>query len=125
MLRIQRVLAYVAAASLATGGFIVSGAPAALAATGPPQPYEEPSEGISVPVFGLIAIGGIAAIAIWQGINDAKKKKQADVEKEQEVKEAEEFEEYFDFGPADSDAAETANPDNAAGETTTGTATDE
>jgi hypothetical protein len=121
MFSIKSFVAYATVGSLLAGGFIVSGAPAALATTAPPQPHEEPSEGISVPVFGLIAIGGIAAVAIWQGINDAKKKKQTQLEEEREIKEVEEFEEYFDFGPEDADAAETANPESAATETTTGT----
>ena len=125
MFSIKSIIAYATAASLAAGGFIATGAPAALAATGPPQPYDEPSEGISVPIFGLIAIGGIAAIAIWQGINDAKKKKQTQLEEEQEIKEVEEFEEYFDFGPEDADAAEAANPESAATETTPGATAEE
>ncbi len=100
--------------SVAAGGFIVAGAPAASAATGPPQPYEEPSEGIAVPIFGLIAIAGIATVAIWQGVKDAKKKKQVQREKEEELTEQEKFEEYFDFGPEELDAAEAANPKSTA-----------
>lgn len=118
MFNIKNFIAYATAASLVAAGFIATGAPAALATTGPPQPHDEPSEGISVPVLGLIAIGGIAAIAIWQGINDAKKKKQAQLEKEQEIEEVDEFEEYFEFGPEDADAAEAANPESATTETT-------
>lgn len=100
--------------SVAAGGFIVAGAPAASAATGPPQPYEEPSEGIAVPIFGLIAIAGIATVAIWQGVKDAKKKKHAQREKEEELTEQEKFEEYFDFGPEELDAAEAANSKSTA-----------
>jgi hypothetical protein len=114
MLNIKKSLAYVTAISVAAGGLVVAGAPAASAATGPPQPYEEPSEGLSVPVFGLIAIAGIATIAIWQGVKDAKKKKETQLKKEEELQEQEEFEEYFDFGPAESDAAEAAPADTAA-----------
>lgn len=114
MFNIKKSLAYVTAISVAAGGLVVAGAPAAWAATGPPQPYEEPSEGLSVPVFGLIAIAGIATIAIWQGVKDAKKKKEAERKKEEELQEEEEFDEYFDFGPAESDAAETAPPDSTA-----------
>ena len=114
MFKLKKALAYAAVVSLVAGGFIATGAPAALASTGPVQPEEEPSEGIGVPVFGLIAIAGIATIAIWQGINDAKKKKQAQLEKDQELQEQEEFEEYFDFGPAEPDAAGTPNPDSTA-----------
>lgn len=125
MFNIKNFIAYATAASLVAGGFIATGAPAALAETGPPQPHDEPSEGISVPIFGLIAIGGIAAIAIWQGINDAKKKKEAQMEKEQEIEEVEEFEEYFDFGPEDADAAGASNPENTATETTSDAAAEE
>ncbi len=114
MLNIKKSLAYVAAMSVAAGGFIVAGAPAASAATGPPLPYEEPAEGIAVPIFGLIAIAGIATVAIWQGVKDAKKKKQAQREKEDELTEQEKFEEYFDFGPEELDAAEAANAESTA-----------
>lgn len=114
MLSIKKSLAYATVVSLVAGGFIATGAPAALASTGPVEPDEESSGGIGVPVFGLIAIAGIATIAIWQGINDAKKKKQTQLDKEQELQEQEEFEEYFDFGPAEPDAAGTPNPDSTA-----------
>lgn len=114
MLSIKKSLAYATMISVAAGGFIVAGAPAASAATGPPQPYEEPSEGIAVPIFGLIAIAGIATVAIWQGVKDAKKKKQAHREKEEELTEQEKFEEYFDFGPEEPDAAEAANAESTA-----------
>ncbi len=114
MLVIKKSLAYATMICVAAGGFMVAGAPAASAATGPPQPYEEPSEGIAVPIFGLIAVAGIATIAIWQGIKDSQKKKQAQREKEEELMEQEEFEEYFDFGPDEPDAVEAANPDSAA-----------
>ncbi len=114
MLSIKKSLAYATMISVAAGGFIVAGAPAASAATGPPQPYEEPSTGIAVPIFGLIAIAGIATVAIWQGVKDAKKKKQAQREKEEELTEQEKFEEYFDFGPEDLDAAEAAHAETTA-----------
>jgi hypothetical protein len=114
MLSIKKSLAYAAMISVAAGGFVVAGAPAASAATGPPQPYEEPSEGIAVPIFGLIAVAGIATIAIWQGVKDSQKKKQAQREKEEELAEQEKFEEYFDFGPDEPGAAEAANPDSTA-----------
>jgi hypothetical protein len=114
MYKLKKALAYAAVVSLVAGGFIATGAPAARASTGPVQPEEESSDGIGVPVFGLIAIAGIATIAIWQGINDAKKKKQAQLEEEQELEEQEEYEEYFDFGPAEPDAAGTPNPESTA-----------
>ena len=75
---IKRTTSYVAAASLVAAGLILAGAPSARAETGPPQPYEEDDGGIGTPIFGLIAIAGIATVAIWQGINDAKKKKEAE-----------------------------------------------
>jgi hypothetical protein len=110
---IKRAASYVAIMSLAVGAFVVTGAPAASAGTGTPVPGEEPSEGISVPIFGLIAIAGIATVAIWQGIHDAKKKKKAEQEKELESKETEEFEEYFIFEPEDGGGAESENPKTA------------
>jgi hypothetical protein len=114
MLNIKKSLAYATMISVAAGGFIVAGAPAASAATGPPQPYEEPSESIAVPIFGLIAIAGIATVAIWQGVKDSNKKTQAQREKEEELTEQEEFEEYFDFGPEEPDTAEAANSESTA-----------
>lgn len=114
MSSIKKSLAYVTAISVAVGGLVVAGAPAASASSGPPQPYEEPSEGISVPIFGLIAIAGIATVAIWQGVRDSKKKKEAQLKEEEELQEQEEFEEYFDFGTPEPDAGEAANSDSAA-----------
>jgi hypothetical protein len=111
---IKRATSYVAIISLAVGGFVVTGVPAASAGTGTPDPHEESSEGISVPIFGLIAIAGIATVAIWQGIHDAKKKKKADQEKELETKESEDFEEYFVFEPEDAGGGESENPKTAA-----------
>jgi hypothetical protein len=114
MFCLKKAITFAAAICLGGGGLVVAGAPAARAETGPPQPYQEPGEGISVPVFGLIAIAGIATIAIWQGVNDAKKKKEAQQEKKQEIEEQEEFEEYFDFGPEEPDAAGAATPGDTA-----------
>jgi hypothetical protein len=111
---IKRVASYVAIISLAVAGLVATGAPAASAGTGTPQPEEEPSEGVSVPIFGLIAIAGIATVAIWQGIHDAKKKKKAEQETELESKEAEEFEEYFVFEPEDEGGAESEGKEKAA-----------
>lgn len=111
---IKRATSYAAIISLAVGGFVMTGAPAASAGTGTPDPHEEPSEGISVPIFGLIAIAGIATVAIWQGINDAKKKKKVEQEKDLESKETEEFEEYFVFEPEDGGGAESENTKKAA-----------
>jgi hypothetical protein len=115
MFNAHKTITVAAAICLAAGGLVLTGAPAASAATGPPQPYEEPSEGVGVPIFGLIAIAGIATVAIWQGIRDAKKKKEAQQEKEQELEEQEEFEEYFDFGSAEPEAPGTADADEATG----------
>jgi hypothetical protein len=108
---IKRITSYAAAASL-VAGLILAGAPAARAESGP-QPYEEPSEGIGVPIFGLIAVAGIATVAIWQGINDSKKKKQAEMQKEEESEEMEEYEEYFEFEPEEAEESETRSVDEA------------
>lgn len=97
MFSIKRVLASGLAVSLVAAGVIATGAPAAWAATGPPQPYQEDEGGIGFPIYALIGVAAIATIAIWQGINDAKKKKQAELEKEQEIEETGEYEEYFEF----------------------------
>ncbi len=113
MFSLKRIATLTAVVCLTAGGLAFMGAAPASAATGPPQPYEEPSEGIAVPVFGLIAIAGIATIAIWQGINDAKKKKEAQKEKEQELQEQEEFEEYFDFAPVEPEASGTSDAEDA------------
>jgi 3-hydroxy-3-methylglutaryl CoA synthase len=110
----RRATSYVAAASLGVAGLILAGAPAARAETGPPEPYEEPSEGIGVPIFGLLAIAGIATVAIWQGINDAKKKKQAEEQKIEEEQEMEEYEEYFEFESEEAEESETRAPDEPA-----------
>lgn len=99
MFSIKRVLASGLAVSLVAAGVITTGAPAAWAATGPPQPYEEDEGGIGFPIYALIGVAAIATIAIWQGINDSKKKKQAEREKEQEIEETGEYEEYFEFSP--------------------------
>ena len=107
MLSIKKSLAYLTAISVAVGGLVVAGAPAASASTGPVDPGEESSGGIGFPVFGIIAIAGIATVAIWQGINDSKKK------------------EYFDFGTPEPDAGESANPDSAAAPVETAAATGE
>jgi hypothetical protein len=101
----KRIASYAAAASL-VAGLILAGAPAARAETGPPEPYDPSEDGIGVPILGLIAVAGIATLAIWQGINDAKKKKQAEMEKEEESEEMEEYEEYFEFEPEESDEGE-------------------
>ncbi|NIT37271.1 MAG: hypothetical protein GTN49_12375 [candidate division Zixibacteria bacterium] len=124
---IKKATSYVAIISLAAGGLALTGAPAASARSGPPEPYKEPSEGISVPILGLIAIAGIATIAIWQGVRDAKKKKKAEQEKELESKEAEEFEEYFVFEAEDAGGAESENAETSAPaeEAAPGTATSE
>jgi hypothetical protein len=114
MSSVKKSLAYVTALAVAVGGLVVAGAPAASASSGPPQPYEEDDEGVSVPIFGLIAIAGIATIAIWQGINDAKKKKKTQLEKEEELQEQEEFEEYFEFEKPESEAGEAPAYDNDA-----------
>ena len=125
MLNIKKSLAYLTAISVAVGGLVVAGAPAASAATGPVDPGEESSGGIGFPVFGIIAIAGIATVAIWQGINDSKKKEEAQIEEEKELQEQEEFEEYFDFGTPEPDAGESANPDSAAAPVETAAATGE
>lgn len=109
---IKRTTSYVAAASLVVAGLMLAGAPAARAESGP-QPDEEPSGGIGVPIFGLIAIAGIATVAIWQGINDSKKKKQAQMQQEEETEEIEEYEEYFEFEPEEPDEGETRTTDEA------------
>jgi hypothetical protein len=44
---------------------------------------------------GIGAVVGIATIAIWQGINDANKKKEEERVREEEDIEAEDFDEYF------------------------------
>jgi hypothetical protein len=119
MFKLHKTTTVAAVICLAAGGLVLTGATPASAATGPPQPYNEPSEGISVPIFGLIAIAGIATIAIWQGVRDAKKKKEAQQEKEQELEEQEEFEEYFDFGSAEPGAPGTADADETTGATET------
>jgi len=110
---IKRTTSYVAAASLVAAGLILAGAPSARAETGPPQPYEEDDGGIGTPIFGLIAIAGIATVAIWQGINDAKKKKEAEKQREEETEEIEEYEEYFEFEPERAEESETLAPDEA------------
>jgi hypothetical protein len=112
----MRITSYAAALSLAAG-LVLAAAPAARAETGPPQPYDPTDEGIGVPIIGLIAVAGIATVAIWQGINDAKKKKQAEKQAEEESEELEEYEEYFEFEPAENDEGETRTadePDDAA-----------
>jgi len=50
---------------------------------------------ISVPVAAVVAIAAFAGLAIWQNINDGKKKKQKQAEEEAELKETEEFDKYF------------------------------
>jgi len=112
MFFIKRITSYLAAASL-VAGLILAGAPAARAETGPPEPYDPADGGIGVPIFGLIAVAGIATVAIWQGINDAKKKKQAEMEKEEESEEMEEYEEYFEFEPEEAEESETRTADEA------------
>jgi uncharacterized transporter YbjL len=90
-----KIVAGAAAGALVAAAAIVAGAPQVLAATGPPQPYHEPSGGIGFPYFAIAAVAVIAGIAIWQGIKDAEKKKQAQEEKNRELEEVREFEEYF------------------------------
>lgn len=110
---IKRMTSYAAAASLVAAGLMLAGAPAARAETGPPEPYEPSDGGIGVPIFGLIAVAGIATVAIWQGINDAKKKKQAQERAEEESEELEEYEEYFEFEPAEPEEGETRTAEEA------------
>ncbi len=101
---LTKVTASVAATALVAAAFLLGGAPAAHAAAGPPEPYHEPSTGISIPIFGLIAIAGIATVAIWQGVKDAHKKKKEKAVEEQELEETSEFEEYFRAGTAEEEA---------------------
>jgi hypothetical protein len=112
MFTIKRVLASGLAVSLVAAGVIATGAPAAWAATGPPQPHDPDEGGIGFPIFALIGVAAVATIAIWQGINDSKKKKQAEAEKEKELEETGEYEEYFEFS-----AEEAAEGESRAAET--------
>jgi hypothetical protein len=117
MFLIKRMTSYVAAASLVAAGLMLAGAPGARAETGPPQPYDPDEGGIGVPIIGLIAVAGIATVAIWQGINDAKKKNRAREQAEEETDEMEEYEEYFEFEseePAEGETRAVEEPEDAA-----------
>ncbi|MGD8719003.1 MAG: hypothetical protein PVH29_09300 [Candidatus Zixiibacteriota bacterium] len=106
---IKGITSYVAIVSLVAAGLVLSGAAPAGAATGGTGGGEEEDDGIGAPIFGLIAIAGIATVAIWQNIALAKKKKEAKLKAEEEDKEAEEYEEYFEFGEEDPEEAESRN----------------
>jgi hypothetical protein len=96
---LKNIIGITAAAAVAVAGVLAIGVPPALAGeSSGPQPYNEPTGGVSVPIFGLIAIGAFATIAIWQGIHDAKKKKEAEAEKKTELEEQEDFDKYFRSG---------------------------
>lgn len=69
---------------------------------------------------GIGAVVSIATIAIWQGINDANKKKEAAKTREAEDKEIEDFDEYFRSltpeeagGSGDDDTDENIEPEFA------------
>jgi hypothetical protein len=108
---IKSITSYTAILSLVAAGMLLSGAAPANAATGGGGGGGEEDGGIGAPVFGLIAIAGIATVAIWQNIALAKKKKEAQLKAEEEEKELEEYEEYFDFGEEEPGEAESRNVD--------------
>jgi hypothetical protein len=67
---------------------------------------------------GIGAVVGIATVAIWQGINDANKKKEEAQAREAEDKEIEDFDEYFRSitaeeasGSGDNDTDENPEPE--------------
>lgn len=95
--------------SLVLGGILSTGVLAAEPGDG--EPGGEESQYGTFFWVGIGAVIGIATIAIWQGINDANKKKEEERVREAENTEIEDFDEYFRSIPVeeagDSDDTET------------------
>lgn len=107
MKHLNEVVAYILVMSLFLGTFFGTGAFAAEPGNGGDEETGSPFG-----VFFWVGIGaviGIATIAIWQGINDAKKKAAEEEERKAEEREIEDFDEYFRSLPAE----EPGSPDKA------------
>jgi hypothetical protein len=85
--------------SLVLGSFLSTGVLAAEPGDGEPGGGE--SQYGTFFWVGIGAVIGIATIAIWQGIDDANKKKEEEQVRETENTEIEDFDEYFRSIPAE------------------------